>query len=45
MLSVFNVYVYLVFACIYEYAAVCLDRDTVVKEIFNLNEFFFFLVK
>ena len=40
MLSVFNVFVYHVFVCMYEYAAACLGQDTLVKEIFNLNESF-----
>ena len=40
MLSVFNVCVHLVFVCMYDYAAACLDQDTLVKEMFNLNESF-----
>ena len=41
MLSVINVYVCLVFVCMYEYVGVCLGQDTLVKEIFNLNDSFF----
>ena len=40
MLSVFNVCVHLVFVCMYDYAAACLGQDTLVKEIFNLNQSF-----
>ena len=34
MQSVFNVFVYHVFVCMYEYAAACLGQDTLVKEFF-----------
>ena len=40
MLSVFNVCVHLVFVCMYDDAAACLGQDTLVKEIFNLNQSF-----
>ena len=40
MLSVFNVWVHLVFVCMYDYASACLGQDTLVKEISNLNESF-----
>ena len=45
MLSVFNVCVHLVFVYMYDYAAACLGQDTLVKEIFDLNESFFLLSK
>ena len=45
MLSVFNVYVYLVFVCMFDHAAACLGQDTLVKEISNLNESFSWLNK